>query len=136
MQADSPAPIMASLGTLEDRIDEMLPAYSEACAFLARFERMERMLYLATKQQMLEAGALESAKTETEKKDRIEILMRENNPELFTQVLDAAEKEARGKALFKGMDAQRSIGQSLLKIHTEAETAKRFGQGAKGQAGQ
>lgn len=136
MQGDSPSRIMASLGTLEDRIDEMLPGFSEAAGFMAKFERMERTLYLATKAQMTDAKLLDDARTETEKKDRIERFMREQNPELFDQAAEMAEVEARGKAMFKGMDAQRSIGQSLLKIHTEAETAKRFGQGAKGQAGQ
>lgn len=135
MRADSPASVMDALGKVEDQIDEMLGSYAAAAGFLAQFERMERTLYLATKQQLADEGLLADAKTETEKKDRVERFMREVNPELFDQAQRAAQVEAHGKAMFKGLDARRSIGQSLLKIHAEAEQGKRFGQGARGQVG-
>ncbi len=136
MEGDSPAAVMAALGQTDDLIDRMLPDYAAAAGFLAKHERLLRMLYLATKQQMTQDGLLKDARTETKIKDLVEKFMIDSNPELFKQAAEMAEAEAFGKAMFKGLDARRSIGQSLLGIHKESEAAKRFGQGARGQAGQ
>jgi hypothetical protein len=120
---------MASLGQIEDQVEELLPEYARAAGFLAEHEKLVRMLYLATKQQLTEEGLLAKCKTETQIKDVVEKTMIDSNPELFAQAAKAAKVEAFGKVMFKGLDARRSIGQSILGIHKQAAEEARFGKG-------
>lgn len=130
MEADSPAAIMGRLAEIEEQMATELVPYSEAAGWMAKWAMEERKLYLLTKFDLEQKGALNGLTTETAKKDVIENTMRRAYPDQFEEAEKMARTHAIGKALFQGLDARRSIGQSLLKIHSNQAEAERYGKGS------
>jgi hypothetical protein len=136
VEADSPQSIMSSLGRIEDDMEKLLPEYAQAAGTVADFEMWHRRTYLMLKAEMKDAGLLEHDSlgvpagkvTETLIRDTIEHEMHKRFEPAFVSAKQAKHQKAMGDVLFKGLDARRSIGQTLLKPHMANES--KFGQGS------
>jgi hypothetical protein len=128
MRTDSPAAIMGSLGLIEDEMAAMLVEYAEAAGFMAWYELWHREVYLKLRERLKSADTWPPGTTETAKKDDITWLLISEYPDVVEQAKDAARRKAIGDKLFAGLDARRSIGQTLMKPHLATEP--QFGSGA------
>lgn len=139
MRSDSPAAIMGALGLVDDDMAKLLPGYAEAAGWLYEFELWHRGEYLAIKDELREAGRLDHTTlnvdkgkvTETLIKDTVERELHLRYPDKIAQAATNRRIKGHGDALFKGLDARRSIGQSLLKRHSEVDGAH-YGSGSHG----
>jgi hypothetical protein len=129
MDASNPVDIQRALGEVEDLLGQTIPAWANAAGNEARFAVWERTMYLATKAEMSDHGAFEKGETETSKKDKIERRLRELYPDEYSAHQDNAQLKAKGDAIFKGLDTRRSIGQTLLRAHMEADKPQHYGSG-------
>ncbi len=133
MRTDSPAGIMGALGLIEDDMEEMLHEYAAAAGWMASWEKRHRRLYLETRETMIAMQTWEPKTTETQKKDDIEFAMLKAHAEEYATLERMARQKAIGDKLFAGLDARRSIGQTLMKAHVAAADPK-YGQAAQPQS--
>ena len=134
MRSDTPQAVTGALALIDDQIDEMLPAYTEAQGFMASWAMEHRKMFLVAKAELEAKEAFKGVGTETGKKDIVDKYLLEAYPQKFAEAERHARNAAIGSALFKGLDTRRSIGQSILKVHMDRSSG--FGQGDTGQVGQ
>lgn len=135
MRSDDPAAIMGTLGLIEDEMAELLPGYSEAAGWMAEYALWFRREYLQIRKELIDQGVWEKGTTETAKKDDIEYELFTRHADKMKEAEQMAHIKGHGDKLFNGQDARRSIGQSLLKRHSEVDSGQRWG-GSQGQTGQ
>lgn len=137
MVSDSPAAIMGALALIDDDMAELLPGYAAAAGWIAEFELWERREFLAIKSELRDAklltrealGLSSPNVTETAIKDAVQKELFDRYPDQYDELARMKNIKGKGDVLFKGQDARRSIGQSLLKRHTEVDHSH-YGQGA------
>jgi hypothetical protein len=125
---------MGALGLIEDEMAQMLPSYAEAAGWMADYELWHRREFLKIKAELTAEGRWEKGTTETQKKDDVEWELIERNSAIIETARKQAQHKAIGDKLFNGLDARRSIGQTLMKAH-QAAANPQYGQEAAGQFG-
>ena len=144
MRTDSPAAVIQSLGLIEDDMARIELDWAGAAGREAEFADWHREVFLEMKETMRRENLLTKDAlgittkdvTETAIKDAVESALRSSK--VFAERFEQHRHDARTLAMyerrFKSLDTRRSIGQTVLKVHLRDDD--RYGQGARGQAGQ